>query len=209
MKKHILFLVAGAALAVAACNNRDTADVNINAGNSIDLNASAPDAAAPMPVDAQGFANAAAASDRFEIESSKLAATAASSADLKKFAAQMVTAHTGSTAKLKTLLSGMNPPLSPTDTLTADQQQKLDGLKGLKGSAFDAAYVSAQVAAHQSTLDMLKNYAASGDNDSLKAFANELIPAVTAHLNMANSLGAAMNKDLQTNDEDTNLSNGM
>ena len=37
---------------------------------------------------AQGFANAAAASDKFEIDSSKLAATAASSAAVKSFADQ-------------------------------------------------------------------------------------------------------------------------
>jgi putative membrane protein len=145
-------------------------------------------AVAPSPLTAQGFANTAAASDRFEIESSKLAAASASSAAVKKFAAQMVTAHTASTAKLKSTTAALSPPITPDDTLSADQQSKLDSLKGLTGTAFDTAYASAQVDAHQATLDALKNYAASGDNAELKTFANGMVPTVTAHLNLAKGL---------------------
>jgi putative membrane protein len=148
----------------------------------------ASNAMAPSPTTAQGFVNAAAASDRFEIESSKLAAGSASSAAVKKFATQMISAHSASTAKLKSIVAGMSPAMTPDDTLSADQQQKLDSLKSLKGAAFDSAYASAQVNAHQMTLDMLKNYAASGDNAQLKTFANGMIPTVTAHLNMAKGL---------------------
>ena len=100
----------------------------------------------------------------------------------------MIAAHTASTAKLKATVGGMNPPITPDDTLTPDQQQKLDSLKGLNGTAFDSAYASAQVEAHQKTLDTLKNYAASGDNAALKSFATGLIPTVTAHLNLAKGL---------------------
>ena len=69
-----------------------------------------------------------------------------------------------------------------------DQQQKLDSLKGLKGADFDTAYASAQVEAHQKTLGILNDYAASGDNAQLKTLASGLVPAVTAHLNMAKGL---------------------
>ena len=78
--------------------------------------------------------------------------------------------------------------MTADDTLNPTQQQKLDSLKGLNGAAFDSAYASAQVEAHQMALDMLKNYAASGDNAQLKTFANGMIPTVTAHLNMAKGL---------------------
>ena len=82
----------------------------------------------------------------------------------------------------------MSPPITPDDTLSADQQAKLDSLKGLNGTAFDSAYASAQVEAHQKALDALNAYAASGDNPTLKTFATGLIPTVTAHLNMAKGL---------------------
>ena len=213
MSNKLLILMCGTALALGACKNNaatnDAAnDVNVATENG-DLNMADGNAAAPSPLTSQGFVNAAAASDKFEIESSRLAATSASSAAVKRFAEQMIKAHTDSTAKLKSTLSGMSPPVTPDDTLTADQQAKLDSLKGLNGAAFDSAYAEAQVAAHQMTLDTLKNYAASGDNAQLKTFANGLIPTVTAHLNTAKTLGGAMDKDMRTNDKDTNLANGM
>jgi putative membrane protein len=145
-------------------------------------------AATASPLTAQGFAHAAAASDHFEIESSRLAEASASSAAVKKFAAKMITDHTKSTAKLKSTTAAMSPAVTVDDTLTPEQQQMLDSLKGLKGAEFDTAYAAAQVDAHQKTLDALKNYAASGDNAQLKSFANDIIPTVTAHLNLAKGL---------------------
>ncbi len=195
MSNKVLILLCGTALALTACNKKDAAtnnaatDMNVATENT-DLNmASGNDAAAaPSPLTAQGFANAAAASDRFEIESSRLAATAASSAAVKSFATKMISAHTELTAKLKSTLAGMSPAVTPDDALSAEQQAKLDSLKGVNGSAFDSAYASAQAEAHQKALDALNAYAASGDNAQLKTFASGLVPTVTAHLNMAKGL---------------------
>jgi putative membrane protein len=189
MKIKLLILVSGSVLALTACNKHDevttnAADTNVAMDNSLETNMTAE--AGPMT--AQGFANAAAASDRFEIESSKLAAGSAKSAAVKSFAAKMISAHTASTAKLKSTASAMNPPVTPDDTLTTDQQSTLDSLKGKTGADFDTAYAAAQVGAHQKALDALKNYSASGDNPTLKTFADGLIPTVTAHLNMAKGL---------------------
>lgn len=190
MQNRLVIIVSGAVLALGACGKHDEAantsasDLNVAVDNGLVVNT----AEAPSPLTAQGFANAAAASDRFEVESSKLAATAASSAAVKKFAQQMITAHTESTAKLKGIAGGMSPAMTPDDTLAPDQQATLDSLKAANGAAFDTAYASAQVDAHQKTLDALKNYSASGDNAQLKSFADGLIPTVTAHLNMAKGL---------------------
>ena len=191
MKLHIVALAAGTALSLAACGKHDNGangtGNNITVDNSLETNG-AMTAPALDPNTAQGFVNGAAASDKFEIESSKLAQTSASSAAVKKFAAQMITDHTASTAKLKGIVGGMSPAITPDDTLTADQQAALDSAKGQTGAAFDAAYKQAQVDGHQKTLDMLKNYAANGDNAQLKSFAQGLIPKVAAHLNMAKGL---------------------
>ena len=143
---------------------------------------------APSPTSAQGFANAAAASDAFEIESSKLAATKASSAKVKAFAAQMIAAHTKSTAKLKATAATLSPAITPDPTLAPDQQAMLDSLKAVDGAAFDTTYATNQTAAHQATLDKLKAYAANGEEPKFKEIATGLIPTVTAHLNMAKGL---------------------
>jgi putative membrane protein len=136
----------------------------------------------------QTFADTAAASDAFEIETSKLAATKAQSAKVKRFAEQMIKAHTDSTAKLKTAASAASPAIAPNAQLSPAQQQTLDALAGKSGADFDTAYAKAQVDAHQMALDALKAYANTGDVPSLKTFAGQVVPVVTAHLNMAKGL---------------------
>lgn len=190
MKTRLLIAVSGSVLALTACGKNDrTADNNAAADMNVAIdNGMAADTAALSPLTAQGFVNAAAASDKFEIESSRLAATAGQSSAVKNFATKMIAAHEQSTAKLKSTLSGMSPAVTPDDTLNAEQQASLDSLKGKTGADFDTAYKAAQVDAHQKTLDALNNYAASGDNDTLKTFAKGLSPTVAAHLNMAKGL---------------------
>lgn len=136
----------------------------------------------------QLFANTAAASDAFEVASSKLADANGSSAAVKRFATQMIAAHTESTAKLKSTTAALSPPITPDPTLTPDQQAKLDDLKAKKGAEFDAAYVSDQVAAHEQTLSALQAYSTGGEVPELKAFATALAPKVAAHLNMAKAI---------------------
>lgn len=180
---HSLLLLA--ALSSAACNrSADRADAHANDAATL------PDesAAVPAATGAAGFANALAASDRFELESSRLAASVGSSAAVKSFADHMIKDHSASSAKLKAALAEGSEAITPDDTLNAEQQAALDGLRGKTGAQFDAAYAAAQQTAHQKALDTLKSYAASGDNPKLKALASELVPIVTAHLNLANGL---------------------
>jgi putative membrane protein len=193
MQSKTLMFLSAAVLATAACSKHDNAnttgnDMATDANMMTDNGMAANETAAASPLTAQGFVNAAAASDKFEIESSKLAASQASSAAVKSFATKMISAHTASTAKLRTTIAGMTPAVTPDDTLTSEQQSTLDSLKGQNGATFDSAYAGAQTTAHQKTLDTLKNYSASGDNATLKSFADGLIPTVTAHLNMAKGL---------------------
>ena len=196
MRNSPALLLTATALAIAGCsqkteNSNTTATVNTTdtalppadnaAMGTENMTAAAPSAA-------QGFANKAAASDAFEIASSKLAADNASSAAVKKFATQMIDAHTQSTAKLTSIAGGLTPPLTPDATLDAAQQAKIDALKAKTGKDFDQAYAADQVAAHEEALTMLRGYAASGEVPEFKTFATELTPKVAAHLNMAKAL---------------------
>ncbi|MDB5711196.1 MAG: rane protein [Sphingomonas bacterium] len=195
MNRATIVLAATAAIALSSCgpkapatSNSTTIDSSVSSDTVLTNNADTMNAAAPMASPAQTFVNTAAASDAFEIATSKLALDNATSASVKKFAHQMITAHEGSTAKLKTVTAGLSPALTPDPTLTADQQTKVDAMKTSKGKDFDTAYIAAQQSGHQQTLDLLKAYAASGDVPALKDFASGLVPTVTAHLNMANAL---------------------
>jgi putative membrane protein len=189
MNRFAMTAIAAAALTTAACGKKDDASQDVAANPQIAAGAS--EAAGPAATPAspgQAFADTAAASDAFEIETSKLAATKAGSAKVKSFAAQMIKAHTDSTAKLKTAAAAASPAITPVAALTSAQQAKLDELSAKSGADFDQAYAAAQVDAHQMTLDALKAYSANGDVASLKAFATELVPIVTGHLNMAKGL---------------------
>lgn len=185
MKSRMVISFAGCALALASCGHKEeTAQTNAAEMQSLDV---ATNGTAAVSAD-QAFANTAAASDAFEIQSSELASANASSKAVKAFAQRMIEAHNASTAKLKSAAASGSPAITPDATLTADQQQKLDQLKSQIGTAFDSLYIDDQIAAHQAVLDGLKAYSASGAVPSLKSFATGLVPTVAAHLNSAKGL---------------------
>ena len=196
MRYGTIALLSATALALAGCGRKDeTTTTTINSvtadtsGTIVADNGVLDNGVAVAPVSGgQAFANTAAASDAFEIAESQLAAANAQSAAIKSFAKKMIEAHTGSTAKLKTIASGLTPAITPDATLTPDQQSKLDALKSKTGADFDTAYAADQVAAHEAALDALRTYSTGGDVPELKTFATGLVPTVTAHLNMAKSL---------------------
>jgi putative membrane protein len=183
-------MLGAASLALAGCGKKDDAPAATDSNLAIADNqiAAAGNAAAPAFSPGQAFANAAAASDAFEIATSQLALANSSSAAVKKFAQHMIDAHSRSTAKLKTAAAGATPAIVPDPALTLEQQAALDAMKGKSGAEFDQAYVAAQTDGHQKTLDALRGYATSGDSPALKAFAAEIAPTVAAHLNLAKSL---------------------
>lgn len=191
MKNATILTLSSLALALAACGDKDATDDSATSALPTAMatdGAMADAATAPAASAGQTFANTAAASDMFEIESSKLAADKASSAEVKRFAQNMIKMHTDSTAKLKAAAAAASPAITPDPALNPMQQTTLDMLKGKSGADFDTAYAKAQVDAHQMTLDALKDYSATGDVPALKAFAGEMIPVVTGHLNMAKGL---------------------
>ena len=204
MRSSLIGLASVAALALAGCGSKaadtDAADntaaadtaasdtMAADAGAGAGTDAAPPAAAdAAMPTNAQGFADAAAASDMFEIESSKLAKTKAKNADVKSFAEMMIKDHTASSAELKTTAAKATPPVTVAPKLMADQQALLDSLKAADAD-FDSKYAAAQVTAHQKALALLQGYAASGDSEPLKGFAGKLAPKVSQHLDKARTL---------------------
>ena len=144
---------------------------------------------------AQGFVTAAATSDMYEVQAAKLAEDKASSPAVKKFAAQMIHDHTGSTAKLTHILKD-DTGLKATPPSDLDERRKgLENNLALSAPAdFDKTYVDQQVAAHQEAVTLFSGYADKGDNTALKNFATSTLPTIQAHLTMAKDMQAAMSK---------------
>jgi len=138
-----------------------------------------------------GFVENAARSDMFEIRASKLAVERATSSQIKQFAAQMIAAHTKTTAGLEAAMKegGVTTPI-PTN-LDSRRQGLLDNLRASIGSEFDKRYVAQQIAAHKEALALMKGYSAHGDNAALRAAAAKTAPLVAEHLKMAEALPGA------------------
>lgn len=183
--KRLILLPAVAALALAACQRSDergddaalaaneanaTAEEAANAGESATSMASA------------DFAAAVAASDMYEIESGRLAAEKATSADVKAFGQMLVADHQKSSADLKTAAAEARPAVAVMPALTPEHQQMLDALRSAAPDQFDRTFVEQQKQAHQKTLGILQQYAANGDVDALKGFAAKAAPVVQKHL---------------------------
>jgi putative membrane protein len=135
----------------------------------------------------KGFATEAATSDMYEVAAAQVALDRSKNADVKAFAGQMVTAHSATSAKLKSLLASHKDIALPT-AVDNRRQGLLDELRGAKAEDFDGRYISQQVYAHQEALLLMQGYAKSGDTPSVKAFAHETEKAVQTHLNMAHKL---------------------
>ena len=194
-------LIAGAALSaliVSACS-KPAAKTDAAA----DTTSAAAPAAAPtpaaatpaaVPMTAPDFVTKAASTDMFEMTEAKMAQKKATSPDVKKFASQMITDHTKSTANLKAAIAKSGQTLTPPAALPADMQSKVDDLAKASGADFDKTYITQQVDAHTTALGVMQGYAASGDVPALKDFAGETSKVVQGHLDMAQKLQAGMTK---------------
>ncbi|HVJ01601.1 MAG TPA: DUF4142 domain-containing protein [Sphingomonas sp.] len=194
MKTLYLMLGLAPALALAACGGNSTTNTvtgDMTGMNMEDMNmtdeANATNMAAQVSP-SQQFVNDVAASDQYEIEAGKLAQERAQNQALKDFGKMMVDQHSQSTEKLKTAGNAANPAIIPDPVLNAEQEANLAALRNAEGAAFDAAYKTQQIAAHEKALSLVQGYAASGDVPELKAFAGEAQKMVQEHLTKIRSL---------------------
>jgi putative membrane protein len=150
---------------------------------------------AQAPNDAQ-IAAIVVTANQVDIDAGKLAASKASSAEVKKFGQQMVTDHTGVNKQATALVTKLK--VTPEDNPTAQSLKKggeenVAHLKTLSGKAFDKAYVDHEVAYHQQVLDALdKTLIPNAQNAELKALLVKVRPAFVAHLEHAKHLQASL-----------------
>ena len=134
--------------------------------------------------------------NQVDIDAGKLAKSMASSADVKKFADQMITDHTGVNKSAVDLVTKLK--VTPEDNPTSQSLKKggddnVANLKTLKGAAFDKAYIDHEVAYHQAVLEAVdKTLIPSATNAELKALLVKVRPAFVAHLEHAKHLQSSL-----------------
>jgi putative membrane protein len=131
------------------------------------------------------FATEAAQGGLAEVELGQLAVQKATSPQVKQFAQRMVTDHSKANRDLEQLAKSENLDL-PTQ-VDAKQKSEMDRLRGMSGSAFDAAYMQQMVQDHQKDVSEFQKQAQSGGDPALKGFAQKYLPTLQQHLQMAQS----------------------
>jgi putative membrane protein len=127
-----------------------------------------------------------------EIEMAQLATKSATNADVKNFAAMMVTQHRDMETKGKTLAAKAKITPAENDaskSLKSDVDSSLATMKGQKGKDFDKAYIDAQVKAHRDVLNMIDNkLLPSAQNGDLKTMLTDARTHVATHLAKAEEI---------------------
>lgn len=195
--KTLGLLWIATALLLAGCSSADNTNTNRNTSNN--MAKASPTAATPMETanankpamgDDMDFMSTADLAGLAEVELGKLAQTKAQNAEVKKFAALMVTDHTKAGDELKAL--GKKKDFKPATEMDSSHKATMEKLKGLTGADFDKAYVDAMVDDHEDAVDLFKSHSESGKDPELKAFAAKTLPVLQGHMNMIKDIKAKM-----------------
>ncbi len=172
MRKLVILL--GGAIALAACSTTPKEPLAPPDLNNVLM--------------APGFLAHAGSANLYEIEAAQLALQASANPGVRNLANMIVADHTalGQQVGAAAAAAGLPPP-SPV--LLPPEQAMLDQLRAAgTGMNFDMLYQQQQITAHQQAIQLMQNYAASGDVPALQTIASGAIPAMQRHLQMAQSL---------------------
>lgn len=169
MKK--VFLAGTLALAILTSCDKDDNDNDVNSTD-------------------QMFVNQVAIGNKAEIMAGQLAATKGSSAGVRAFGQMMVTEHGQAQTDLQNVATNIGITLP--DTVDAEHQALMVRLSSLSGYSFDTAYINSQVKDHQKTISIFQMEISSGNNTSVRNYANQYLPHIQMHLQKADSLRTAL-----------------
>jgi putative membrane protein len=153
--------------------------------------------AAPLSAQAKPALDDAAIASIFDlantadIEMGDLAAKMGHSREVRDMGKNFAAAHTGVRQQGRDLAKQLGLTLMPPmdGQMAKDHMAALTRLKGLKGAAFDKAYVDHEVAYHQAVIDAVtKTLLPATKNAELKGLIESVAPAFVAHLEGAKSL---------------------
>lgn len=143
-------------------------------------------AATTLSTQDRKFVNTAGEAGAAEVAMGQLAESHSSSADVKGFAARMVSDHQKADDELKSIAEAKGA--TPPSALSKKDQADLDRLSKLHGPDFDRAYIKTQLSAHKSAVALFGSESKSGKDAQLKQFASTTLPTLEDHLQMVQQL---------------------
>lgn len=135
------------------------------------------------------FLTKAATGGMAEVSMGQLAERNAASPQVKQFGERMVSDHTKANDQLKGIAKSQNVTL-PTNLDSADRATE-QRLASMKGTSFDQAYMRDMVEDHQKDVQEFQQEASNGQNEALRMFAQQTLPILQQHLQMAENIAKA------------------
>ncbi len=138
--------------------------------------------AAVVPQQTTDFVEKVAVSNKFEIDTSKLALQYAKNDSVKEFARRMIDDHekAGNDFKAALKQAAIEEPADKLDVAHTAKYVKLRAFTTDAG--FDKAYVDEQVQAHEQAVSLFRGYSSDGPTMALKSFAVNTLPTLEGHL---------------------------
>ena len=178
--------LTGLVLAAACADKTNTQDTTAAAATP----AAASTNAAPALDDATIVAIFDAA-NTFDIETGSLAVKRAENAEVRDYGKMLSQVHTEVRKKGRELAAklGVTPTTPKPFQMAVDHAATMQKLRGLKGAAFDRAFLQHEQAYHAAVLDAVKTTLLPAiKNQELKDFVASLGPAFEAHRLAAENL---------------------
>lgn len=144
------------------------------------------------PVDGKDmkFMREMAQANLAEVQAGKMAASKASSAEVKKFAQHMVDDHGKQLSALRTIAKSKGAELPSTPQ--KKHQDAAQKLAKASGEEFDKAYMAQMVKDHEEAVKLHQDAAKNAADKELKAAAEKSLPDVEKHLQMAKDIQSSL-----------------
>ncbi|HUN87344.1 MAG TPA: DUF4142 domain-containing protein [Terriglobales bacterium] len=160
-------------------------------GMSLGAAAQASSSGSQLSASDKAFMDKAAQGGMAEIELGQLATQKGRSEQVKQFGQKMVDDHTKANDQLKQVASQEGVTL-PTGLDAKDEATK-DKLSKLSGTQFDKAYMKDMVNDHKEDVAEFQKEAQNGKDPAVKNFAQQTLPVLEEHLQMAQQDEQALN----------------
>lgn len=131
-----------------------------------------------------------AQADMAEVAAGKLAASKASSDEVKKFGQHMVDDHGKHLNELREMAKTKNLQLPSAPA--KKHQDAMKKLEAASGGDFDRQFMTQMVKDHEQALKLVQNTAKNAKDPELKADAEKTAPKIQEHLEMAKKIAAGL-----------------
>ncbi|QAY92106.1 DUF4142 domain-containing protein [Pseudomonas sp. ACM7] len=135
------------------------------------------------------FINEASAKGMADIEASRLAHQKTESKEVKDYTIVVINDRTTANQHLAKIAKQLDLPVAPREEVVDKAKALMPDVKD--GASFDQAYAASQVKTTQEAIEQLQQEAQTTDVPEIKAFAEEMLPKLQNHLQMAKALQAS------------------